>query len=248
LSVVIPAHNSSSIIGPTIESLVERLATRHAEILVIENGSADDTYSRALSLADHFGSESVRIVVLRSRRGMGAALAKGVAASHGASILLTADDLPFGFDDLDQWDRQSRRVALMVGSKAHPSSEIDRGFVRDLLTRGFRGLSRAVLNLKTADPQGTILGDGRLLRAIVKATREEQFLFSTELVFLAERAGYRPLEVPVTLRASHRFHASRVRPMDVFQMAVGLIRIRWRHRRTTLRLPDLEQEHQQVLR
>jgi glycosyltransferase involved in cell wall biosynthesis len=242
LSVVVPAHNSSTVIERTVIRLARRLADRSAEIVVVENGSSDDTLERCRQLAERWDHPLVKLVVTTSQRGLGNALHAGVAASRGASILLTADDLPFGFDDLDATDRMARtgggRVpAIVIGSKAHQDSRIQRPPMRGLLSSSFAFMRRWILASRVGDSQGTFLVDGTLLRNLVRQVREPGFLFTTELVYLAEQAGIEPVEIPVSLRASHRKHPSRITPSDVASMGLGLIRIRWRHRRRSRRSP-----------
>jgi hypothetical protein len=168
---------------------------------------------------------------------MGNALRVGVTHSRGASLLLTADDLPFGFDDLDGADALRSQADLdyplvIIGSKAHPSSRVRRGWARDLATRGFSVGRRVLIGMKTGDPQGTFIVDGPFLRSIVGHLSEPGYLFTTELAYVAERLGHPPVEVPVTLRGTHGSHSSRVSLSDAAVMAVGLLALRLRHRRT----------------
>lgn len=233
ISVVVPAHNSGELIETTIAELSERLGER-AEIIVIENGSTDDTFARCLHLAEQHRGRGIELRVLQSKKGMGNALRTGVLASHGASVLLTADDLPFGFDDLDHLDRLMSALGtsipvVLVGSKAHRDSKVERGALRGTLTWGFSVLVRAILGIRTRDPQGTLIVDGNLAREVAQHAVEPGYLFSTELIYIAERLGIRPTEVPVRLRPSHRDHQSRITLGDLAAMAIGLLRIRARH-------------------
>lgn len=241
LSIVIPAHNSGAVLETTVRRLAERFAGRPVEIVVVENGSTDDTAAVCEALADSWDSDGVVFVPLRSPKGMGNALRAGALASRGSRVLLTADDLPFGFDDLDGADRLEResghRDPVVIGSKAHPDSVVDRGVARAVLTGGFAFLRRLILGTRTGDPQGTFLVDGDLLRALAPHLTEPGFLFTTELDYAVESAGIRPVEVPVRLADEHRGHASRIAARDVVQMARGLLALR--RRRDALRTAAL---------
>jgi glycosyltransferase involved in cell wall biosynthesis len=231
LSVVVPAHNSSAVIGTCIDRLAGRFAGQAAEVIIVENGSNDDTYEVCRRLVDSRPANVIpRIRLLQSEKGMGRALKTGAQASRGDHVLLTADDLPFGFDDLDAFDRLRNAGAaapvVMIGSKAHPDSHVERGALRTTLTFGFGILRRLILGMKTGDPQGTVIVNGKLLRTIAPTLREDGFLFTTELIYRLERLGLRPVEVPVKLSADHAHHASRVSPSDVLSMALGLFRLR----------------------
>lgn len=235
LSVVIPSRNSGTLVEESVRILADRLTGQHAELIIVENGSTDDTFERCTQLAERWDNPTVSLSVLRSRPGMGNALRVGALASVGVLVLLTADDLPFGTDDIDGAER--RRVArgitptrVIVGSKTHPASIVDRGPLRNFLTRSFALLRRAVLGMRTGDPQGTFIIEGDLLRALAPDIAEPGFLFTTELTYVVELLGIHPVEVPVALRASHHAHRSRVSLTDAVWMALGLPRLRRRHR------------------
>jgi hypothetical protein len=83
--------------------------------------------------------------------------------------------------------------------------------------------------MRTLDPQGTFVLAGDWARRLVPRLDEAGYLVTTELCYLAERGGIRPLEVPVRLVAGHAEHSSRIALSDVWHMGVGLIGIRRRH-------------------
>jgi dolichyl-phosphate beta-glucosyltransferase len=231
LSYVVPAHDSVEVLGATLAALGKRLRGRGAEVVVVENGSTDGTPELLAGLERSWPHPDVPLVVLRSAKGMGNAYRAGIAASRGVRVLLTADDLPFGFDDLDAADRVPvEQAPVLIGSKGHRDSVVARGLSRAVLTRGFAVLRRLVLGMRTLDPQGTFVLDGDWARRVVPLLTEDGYLVTTELCYLAERAGIEPVEVPVRLSAEHRAHRSRVRLHDVWQMAAGLAGIRRRHR------------------
>ncbi|WP_374225972.1 glycosyltransferase [Cellulomonas sp. PS-H5] len=227
LSVVIPAHNSAAVLRRTVEQLSARLAGLPAEVLVVENGSSDGT----AALARELESDALpQVRALTSPQGMGEALRAGIRASVGRRVLLTADDLPFGFDDLDRAAELDREPTVVIGSKAHPGSTVDRGSVRSLSTWGFRTLRRVLLASRVGDSQGTILADGDWLRALLPRIEAPGFLFSTELTYAAELQGAEVVEVPVRLSPDHGPKASTVRVRDVWLMGAGLLRLRRRRR------------------
>lgn len=230
VSYVVPAHNSTAVIGATLDALAGRLAARRAELIVVENGSSDGTRDVLARIEEDWPHADLPLVVLRSAKGLGNAYRAGIAASTGARVLLTADDLPFGFDDLEAADRLDPvEHPLVIGSKAHPDSAVDRGWLRSMLTWGFALLRRVLLGMRTGDPQGTYVMAGDWAREVAGRLEEDGYLVTTELAYLAERQGIRPLEVPVRLAESHRAHGSRIAVRDVVEMAVGLLRIRRRH-------------------
>jgi dolichyl-phosphate beta-glucosyltransferase len=230
LSYIVPAHNSEEVIEDTLQQLATRFAGRQTEILVVENGSTDDTPALLRDAEAVWTRHDVTLRVLSTERGLGNALRHGIAESRGDRIFLGADDLPFGFDDLVEAELiDPNHHPVVIGSKGHPKSIVHRSPTRVLLTFGFRLLRRVILGMRTRDPQGTFVLDGAWARSVVARVHEPGYLFSTELCHLAECSGIVPVEVPVRLRPSHGSHTSRVQLRDVWRMGAGLLTVRRRH-------------------
>lgn len=224
LSVVIPMHNSALVVQQTVASWVSRLQSGVTELILVENGSRDETWDLAQRVA--IDNDHVRFTLLQSAKGMGNALRAGIAASTGKRILLSADDLPFGFDDLDEAAKFTVMPPVVIGSKAHPGSVVERGIARDIFTFGYRWLRFMILGSRVGDTQGTILADGDWLRSVGPSLSEGGFLFTTQLVVFAEARGLQIVEVPVTLVSSTTLKPSTVRLSDVVEMGNGLLRLR----------------------
>lgn len=230
LSYVVPAHNSSQVIEDTIEELAKRLIDEPAEIIVVENGSSDTTSEILRRIADGWTADNPMLKVITSPKGLGNALRKGIAATAGRIVVLTADDLPFGFDDLDATrDLDLSEKIMVIGSKAHRESDIARSPMRSMLSFGYRTLLRVTLGVRTGDPQGTFVMDGQWARRVTPQLVEQGYLLTTELAWAAELMRIRPVEVPVRLREAR--HATRINPIaDSVKMARGLISMRRRRR------------------
>jgi glycosyltransferase involved in cell wall biosynthesis len=231
LSYIVPAHNSADVIEGTLKELADRLEGTGSEILVVENGSSDGTFELLTKVAETW-SQDVELRVLQSAKGMGNALRAGIKASKGQRLFLGADDIPFGFDDLDAAEKLAvAQHPMVIGSKGHKDSVTPRGMARRILTLGFLTLRLVILGMRTRDPQGTFIIDGEWARSVESRLTEQGFLLTTELTFLAEREGIRTTEVPVRLRASHDVHGSRIRLSDPVKMGLGLFTLRRKHPR-----------------
>lgn len=90
VSIIIPAWNEEKTIGATLQALrkaswPEDSRIRH-EIIVVDDGSDDQTYIEAWPLSD-------RLIRHARRRGKGTALASGIAQSRGDIYLFLDGDL-----------------------------------------------------------------------------------------------------------------------------------------------------------
>jgi glycosyltransferase involved in cell wall biosynthesis len=232
LSFVIAAHNSAAVIESTVDAVAKRLAHQPAEIIVAENGSTDGTQSILDRVRATWPADAPDLKIITAQRGLGHAVRAGIAHSTGDVIVITADDLPFGFDDLDAAEAMGLRSQMVfIGSKAHAASAIERSWKRTVLTAGLKFMRRSIIGVRTGDPQGTYVMNGPWARTLAPHTQEPGFLVTTEITYAAELSGVRPYEVPVRLRESAG--RTRIRLSDISQMALGLFSLR--RRRASLR-------------
>jgi hypothetical protein len=223
LSVVIPTRNGEQVIGDTLATLGQELSEGD-EIIVVENGSTDGTGATLERLASEWAAPP-SLVVLRSSPGLGEALRTGLLASRGRRVLLSADDLPFGLTDLEEFRALPDATVVAIGSKAHPQSDVVRGWRRSVQSRIFRFLRAALLQSRVGDSQGTIWVAGPWGRSFALQSRETGLMWTTELVLAAEQQGIRVREVPVSLSGGHEKGASRFRFSDAWQSVIGFTRL-----------------------
>jgi len=222
--VIVPACNASGTIEDTLSRLALLPGGPPTEILVVENGSDDDTWELLERIQKDWDNPPA-LVVLRSERGIGAAYRAGAATARGDWLLLTADDLPFGTSDVEAVLACRALPRFAIGSKAHPRSRVPRSLPRRVATRVFRLLRRALLGLEVGDTQGTFMIEGTLARRLIAATTVNGFGMTTELVALAVRSGQHPTELPVVLGPA--VTPSRINWVkDVLDMLGTLIRLR----------------------
>ncbi|WP_194397799.1 glycosyltransferase [Microbacterium atlanticum] len=223
VSAIVPTRNGEDVIVQTATALAGVLSADD-EVIVVENGSSDSTQEVLEQLAMTWDSPS-RLVVVHSAPGLGEALRAGVLASTGRRLLLTADDLPFGFTDLEGFRLLPDDVVVAIGSKAHPASDVTRSWRRTVQSRIFRFLREALLQSRVGDSQGTIWVDGVWARAFAHLSRETGLMWTTELVLAAEQQHLIVREVPVTLSEAHETGTSRFRFADAWQSVVGFTRL-----------------------
>lgn len=85
VSLVVPAYNEGVVIQAAIRSLLE-LDYPNYEIIVIDDGSTDDTYEKALSIAAESRIVSVRVIT-KKNGGKAEALNTGMSVARGEFVL-----------------------------------------------------------------------------------------------------------------------------------------------------------------
>ncbi len=227
LSVVIPAFNESLRLGPSLEKVVGYLGRQglRYEVLVVDDGSTDSTGEVARS----FASRGVRLLRQEVNRGKGAVVRIGVLASQGAEVLLVDADLSTPIEDLERLQPHLSEAEVVLGSRAVAGSDIlqHQPFYRELMGRTFNFIIQVLGVRGLRDTQcGFKLLDGAVARRLFAEVTIESYAYDVELVWLAQRRGYRVVEVGVRWADSP---SSKVNPLtDSARMFWDVLALRWR--------------------
>jgi glycosyltransferase involved in cell wall biosynthesis len=91
LSIIVPLYNEEDNVRPLFEAIAEALAPLPltAELLLVDDGSQDATFARALELPRD-GKPKLRLIKLRRNYGQTAAMSAGIEHARGR-ILVTMD-------------------------------------------------------------------------------------------------------------------------------------------------------------
>ncbi len=99
LSVVIPAYNEAKRLPRTLERVLAFLNTQaySSEVIVVENGSADDTFE----VARRFTTEHPNLIVVQeNQKGKGNAVRRGMFVARGEFRFICDADLSMPIEDL----------------------------------------------------------------------------------------------------------------------------------------------------
>jgi dolichyl-phosphate beta-glucosyltransferase len=227
-TIVMAAYNEEERLPETlvkIQAYLERTGEK-AEVIVVDDGSADGTAAVVASFCGHF--PPLRLISYARNRGKGYALRRGVLASRGSLILLTDADLSTPIEELDNLKPfvcgEGYHVA--IGSRALPLSQVVQAQPPWRRAMGwlFKKLVRTLVIDGFSDTQcGFKLFSGDVARTLFREARIHRFAYDVEILALARKEGHRVAEVPVEWKNSA---ASTVRPvLDSLQMLADLIRI-----------------------
>src|SRR5688572_15207733 len=100
LSLIVPAYNEAERLPATLARMREYLAAHHPdhEILIVDDGSSDDTAVRAEAVAS--GDPRVRVLRYEPNRGKGYAVRCGAAQARGAWVLFSDADLSTPIEEI----------------------------------------------------------------------------------------------------------------------------------------------------
>jgi dolichyl-phosphate beta-glucosyltransferase len=201
LSVVIPAYNEARRLPATLVRVREHLAARGLthEIVVVDDGSADDTAAVARAAGD-----AVRVLRHEPNRGKGYAVRRGMLAATGERRLMTDADLSTPIDELARLEAEvDRGFDVAIGSRAVAGARIEvrQPAYREAMGRLFNVLVQALLLPGLSDTQcGFKLFTAAAAAAAFGACRLDGFCFDVEALYVARRHGLRIAEVPIVWR------------------------------------------------
>lgn len=234
LSVIIPVFNEQARIDATLEKVLGYLEQTwpHSEVVVVDDGSRDDTAAIVTRWRDANPPCLVRLVQNRTNRGKGFSVRRGMLCSQGRWALLTDADLSCPIDELQKLVEaladQGHQIAIGSRGLADSNIEVHQSWARESSGRLFNLLVRMLFGLPYRDTQcGFKLFRMETCRDLFEKQRSQKYAFDVELLLLARRAGLSVCEVPVVWRHSH---ASRVRLLrDGSHMIFSLLQIWWNH-------------------
>ena len=228
VSVVVPAYNEESRILPTLERLRQYLKGhfREFEIIVVDDGSADNTASvvKALSLE----LKELNLLRYEKNRGKGYAVRKGVLSSGGAMVLICDADLSAPIEELEKLQTFIEGgFDIAIGSRGLSESDIivRQPWYREGMGKIFNMFVKTLVFGGIKDTQcGFKLFRGDVARSLFAKSLINGFSFDVEILFLAGKAGYRIKEEPVKWLNSPN---SKVRLItDPARMFLELLKIR----------------------
>lgn len=196
LSLVIPAYNEEAVVETAVREAVDSLRSLGLdfEILVVDDGSTDDTFARAESVAAEF--REVHVIRLPRNGGYGAALRAGFERATKSLIAFTDADCQFDLRELGRLVKLTRDYHIACGYRLDRQDTATRRFC----SAGYNVLVRTLLGTGVQDCDCAL----KVFRREVLETVRFQnngFLVNAELLTRARQAGLSIAEVGVTHRA-----------------------------------------------
>jgi dolichyl-phosphate beta-glucosyltransferase len=202
LTIIIPAFNDGHKFTADVEAAdgflqEESLA---GEIVLVDDGSTDDTVERAQALASRY--PRLRLVTYAQNRGKGYALGRGVESARGRIIMFADAGMCVPYDvarialtmlSLDMCD-------IAIGSRRMRGSvKKEQPLYRRIGARGHAALVHMLgVPRYISDTQcGFKFYRAAVAKRLFGALITDGFMFDVEIILRAIKDGYRILEFPV---------------------------------------------------
>src|SRR5205823_543454 len=195
------------------------------EVIVVNDGSKDDTYQQALSAA----GPNVKVVGYTPNMGKGFALRYGFARSTGDPVTFIDADMELHPKEIGIFVKlmEIYECDVVVGSKRHPQSEVQYPALRRVQSWVYQMLIRALFDLNVSDTQtGLKLFRRDVLEAVLPYMLVRRWAYDLEFFVIARQKGFRKfIEAPVVV--DYQF-ASTTGLRAVLQVLRDTFNIWWR--------------------
>ncbi len=219
LSVVIPAYNEGPAVGPVLDSVVELARIHQWEVIVVDDGSVDDTAQQVGQRADDCYLKLIRHPY---NRGYGAALKTGIRASTAPLVATMDSDGQHDPHDLLTLLPMSKDHSLVVGQRP--------GLIHSQLWRMpgkwvLNWLANYLAHRQIPDlNSGMRLFDTEVIKKYLHLC-PDAFSFSTTSTLVFFNRGYAVTYVPITIRQRHQHVKSTVKLSTGFDTLILILRL-----------------------
>jgi glycosyltransferase involved in cell wall biosynthesis len=216
VSLIVPAYNEEEAIGPVIEEYYPKVD----ELIIVDDGSSDQTFQIATRYAD----EKVSVIRHEYNQGKVAALMTGVANATGDIIIFTDADCTYPARYIPVFiEKLNKGADLVLGSRMIETHNIPL----------FNRLGNIIFSTLASYISGKVILDGQ---TGMRAFRHDMFEtlhvdakgleFETKMTVRAAKLGYIIVEIPIQYR--ERVGNSKLHPVrDGFRMFQVLLSIAW---------------------
>ncbi len=232
LSIVIPTYKEAKKIKRDIQAAADFLATHKlaGEILVVDDGSPDDTVETAMALETKF--PTLKVLSYKPNRGKGHALRYGIAHSTGKKVMFADAGLcvPYDIATIGLTMLDLRMCDIAHGSRRMRGSvRRQQPLYRRIGSKVYSLVIHTLIGVPSyiSDTQcGFKLYRGDVARRLYAQAFTDGFMFDIEIILRSLMAGYQILEFPVLWSndADTRFNPMR----GTWGLFLQLVAIRWR--------------------
>lgn len=200
LSIIIPAHNEEHRLPPGLQKIDAFLKTQgyDYEVVIVENGSHD----RTLEVAQQFsaGHPYVRAMTVATR-GKGLAVKAGMLAARGEFRFICDVDLSMPIEEIVHFlpPEIDNSEVIIATREGKGSRRVDEPYYRHFMGRVLNFIVKVCAVRGFEDTQcGFKMFKREAAEDLFGVQRMTGIGFDVELIFIAQRRGYKIKEVPIT--------------------------------------------------
>jgi glycosyltransferase involved in cell wall biosynthesis len=232
ISVVLPAYNEANSLDNAVPKIMKALEeiTPAYEIIVAEDGSTDGTDKVAASLSKRY--PRVKHLHRDERLGRGTALNNAFKKASGGILVYMDVDLATNVEQLKSLVSviNDEGYNFATGSRMLPESKVERSGTRNLISKVYNFLVRAMLGSEVRDHQcGFKAFRRKSLMQLLDEVAASHWFWDTEILVRASRKGYKIREIPVEWTGKRETKVNLIK--DSFNMFLQTTKLWWQLKR-----------------
>ncbi len=198
-SLILPAYNEEQRLPECMEKVSGFIAAREEpiEVILVENGSSDRTYEMACSYAEQYPWLSV---LHEDKAGKGNAVRRGMLEAHGRYRMFADIDFAMPIEELDHFiPKAGQSYDLAIASReAKGAVRYNEPPIRRFSGRVFNLIVQLIAVRGITDTQcGFKSFSAEAAEKLFRLQLIDGWAFDAELLFLAQKFGYRIEQIPV---------------------------------------------------
>ena len=223
ISVIYPAYNETAIIDKTIRRSMAALRTQFDafEIILVNDGSTDDTGAKADVLAAEFPE---LVVIHQANTGVGGALYRGLLQVRNDWVVHNGMDYPFDLEDLRKLTPFLIDHDVVVAGRTGYASYTA---FRWLVSKINRALLHTLFRVPAADCNFVQLYRREVIESCLPQSRAAGFIVP-EMLIRALALGYRIVELPIHYHGRETGFSTLGKPKVLWRTFRDMILFWWR--------------------
>jgi len=220
LSIIIPALNEERRLPDCLQKIDTFLQTQSysAEVIVVENGSADDT----VGVVTRFAQQHPYVRLFAGEpRGKGRAVRRGMLEARGDYRFMCDADLSMPIEEVVKFlPPQLNDFEIAIASReAKGARRYNEPFHRHVMGRVFNLLVKVLALRQFEDTQcGFKMVSRKAAEDIFRVGLINGIGFDVEMLYIAQHRGYKTVEVPIN------WYYNAESKMRLFKDSLGIIR------------------------
>ena len=229
----IPVYNEEAVLADKIQTLWDfcskNLSADEVVIVIANNNSTDGTAQVAEKLSA--ANPAIKHLFI-PQKGKGMAIASAwknyeadIYGFMDADLSTDLSALPLAIGEI------KKESDLVIASRFHKESIVERSLLRQIFSQGYRWFFKILFLMKLNDfPCGFKVANRKVRDMALEKISETGFFWDTEMLVLADKAGFKIKEIPITWRECH--DPNRLSHVNILKTSLNYIkqsfRLRWR--------------------
>jgi len=228
LSIVVPAYNEAAPdrLPNSLKQITAFVATQPyaIEVIIVNNNSTDDTLQIAEATAAEF--DYIRVIT-ETTQGKGAAVKAGMKIARGDYLFICDADLSMPIEEVVKFlPPNAESYDIAIASREAPGAKrIGEPEMRHVMGRVFNFIVKVLAVRGLNDTQcGFKCFRREVAEKVFPLQTINGWAFDVELLFIAQKHGYKIIEVPITWYYKAQ---SKIKPMgDSYKMVMETLKVR----------------------